>query len=124
MGALPDADLFGDQGSNTLGHVILKKNLYLPNLFELGLGKILAMEKENGGKRPQGAYGKMAELSPGKDTTTGHWELAGLPVSSPFLFIPRVSQEIITEFERLIGAKLWATFLFSTEIIKKWERSI
>ena len=121
MGALPDADLFGDQGSNTLGHVILKKNLYLPNLFELGLGKILALEKVNGGKKPQGAYGKMAELSPGKDTTTGHWELAGLPVSKPFPLYPKgFPREIITEFERLIGRKTLGNIPFSgTEIIIK-----
>lgn len=122
VGALPDAAIFGDKGSNTLGHVILKrKALNIPNLVELGLMEILSFKGRNNKKGPQGAYGKMAEKSPGKDTTTGHWELAGLILPKPFPIYPKgFPSEIILAFERLIGRKTLGNFPFSgTEIIKK-----
>jgi len=121
VGALPDADIFGDEGSNTLGHVILNKNhLHIPNLIELGLMKILSLKEKNN-RKPQGAYGKMAEKSPGKDTTTGHWELAGLVLTQPFPVYPEgFPAEIITAFEKIIGRKTLGNIPFSgTEIIKK-----
>jgi len=124
VGALPDADRYGDQGSNTLGHVALKwKDLRIPNLVELGLKEVLSM-KDNGdraGEIARGAYGKMAEVSPGKDTTTGHWELAGLTLSKAFPLYPQgFPPEIITAFEKLIGRKALGNIPFSgTEIIKK-----
>jgi phosphopentomutase len=79
VGALPDADRYGDEGSNTLGNMAKALGgLSLPNLETLGLGNIGDFEGIK--KRPdcKGAYGKMAEASPGKDTTTGHWEMMGV----------------------------------------------
>lgn len=131
VGALPDADQFGDQGSNTLGHVILKrKKIHIPNLYSLGLGRILNLQQTNSGaaaggegnngEKLRGAFGKMAEVSPGKDTTTGHWELAGLVIPKAFPVYPQgFPAEVITAFERLIGRKILGNIPFSgTEIIK------
>jgi len=85
-GELPDAALYKDEGSNTIGNI--KKvipELRLPNLEKIGLGNIdapLGFEKE---MAPIGAFGKSAEVSPGKDTTTGHWEMAGIQLDMAFL---------------------------------------
>jgi phosphopentomutase len=125
VGALPDAARFGDQGSNTLGHVIMKnKGIRIPHLVSLGLKKILpdnTFSEKTEPEKPQGAYGKMAELSPGKDTITGHWELAGLVLTDPFPLYPQgFPPEIITSFEKIIGRKILGNIPFSgTEIIKK-----
>ncbi len=119
---MPDAARFGDQGSNTLGHVALKrKDLRIPNLVALGLNKLLSIKGTKKTERLLGAYGKMAELSPGKDTTTGHWELAGLTVQKAFPLYPQgFPPGIITSFEKLIGRKTLGNIPFSgTEIIKK-----
>ena len=90
VGALPDADRFGDQGSNTLGHVISrKKDIHIPNLFSLGLDRVLSIDGIEGKGKTCGAFGKMAEVSPGKDTITGHWELAGLIVPKKFPVYPQ-----------------------------------
>lgn len=127
VGALPDAASFGDQGSNTLGHVIMSnKGIKIPHLFSLGLKKILPVkyfsEKDEPERTLLGAYGKMAELSPGKDTITGHWELAGVVMKEPFPLYPRgFPTEIITPFEKLTGRKILGNIPFSgTEIIKKY----
>ncbi len=123
MGALPDADRFGDQGSNTLGHVISrKKDIHIPNLFSLGLDRVLSIDGIEGKGKTCGAFGKMAEVSPGKDTITGHWELAGLIVPKKFPVYPQgFPPEIITAFEKMIGRKVLGNIPFSgTEIIKKW----
>lgn len=82
VGAAPDADAYGDSGSDTLRHVLERHPAPLPNLERLGLLSLAGMG------RPSGARGKMAELSAGKDTTTGHWELMGLVVDRPFPSIP------------------------------------
>ena len=104
-GALPDAALYGDAGSNTLGHIIENAAPKLPNMENMGLGLI-----ENvGGNKPAngaGAYGRAAELSAGKDTTTGHWELTGLKLEKPFPTYPEgFPPEVIGAFEAAIGTK-------------------
>ncbi len=123
VGALPDADKFGDQGSNTLGHVILRrKGIRIPNLLSLGLNKILDIKEIGNEEKPRGAFGKMAEVSPGKDTITGHWELAGLIVPEPFPVYPRgFPLQLIDSFEKLIQRATLGNIPFSgTEIIKLW----
>ncbi|KUK53385.1 MAG: Phosphopentomutase [Desulfotomaculum sp. 46_296] len=105
VGALPDADRYGDEGSNTFLNCAKEAGgLYLPNLARLGLGNILNLPGVPPAVQPAGAYGKMAELSPGKDTTTGHWEIAGLILDKPFPLYPNgFPPELISGFEERIG---------------------
>ena len=92
-GNAPDAEKFGDAGANTLLHVIEKKNPDIPNLMELGLGRILGLKDA---EDPVGCYGRMQEKSVGKDTTSGHWEIAGLTLNKAFPTYPNgFPQEII-----------------------------
>jgi len=84
VGELPDAALFGDVGSNTLGHIAeAVKGIHLPNLERLGLGKIIPILGLSADTPAIGAYGKMAELSKGKDSTAGHWEMSGIITEIP-----------------------------------------
>ncbi|MBQ3077683.1 MAG: phosphopentomutase, partial [Clostridia bacterium] len=78
IGALPDAAQYGDAGSNTLSHVLAAAPVALPNLTAMGLGLIEGVQGLPHVEAPTASYGRMAEFSAGKDTTTGHWELAGL----------------------------------------------
>jgi phosphopentomutase len=104
VGELPDARDFGDEGSNTLGHVLESQRPELPNLERLGLLHLLPQPGSS--ESPVAAWGKMAEVSAGKDTTTGHWEMMGLVVKDPFRTYPKgFPREVIDEFERRIGRK-------------------
>ncbi|MQL52069.1 phosphopentomutase [Desulfofundulus thermobenzoicus] len=105
IGALPDAARYGDEGSNTLAHIArYVGGLRLPHLGALGLGNILAIEGVPPAGKPKAAYGRMAEASAGKDTTTGHWEIAGLLLERPFPVYPHgFPPEIIKPFEERIG---------------------
>lgn len=104
-GALPDAANYGDAGANTLGHVIEACKPELPNMEQMGLGLIPGV----GGRLPadgKGAYGRAAEVSAGKDTTTGHWEIAGLRLDKPFPTYPNgFPAEVMDAFEAAIGTK-------------------
>lgn len=104
IGALPDAEQYGDAGSNTLAHIARAVGgLKLPHLSRLGLGNITTVEGVPPVDQPQAAYGRMAEASAGKDTTTGHWEIAGLLLERPFPVYPHgFPQEIIKPFEERI----------------------
>ena len=82
VGELPDAKDFGDEGSNTLGHVLDSQHPSLPTLTRLGLLHTLPTPATT--ENAAAAYGRMAERSAGKDTTTGHWEMMGLVVEDPF----------------------------------------
>jgi phosphopentomutase len=89
IGELPDAAQFGDQGANTLRHIASSvPELNLPHLVQLGLANIEPLHHIKGIEYPLAYYGKMAEISVGKDTMTGHWELMGLHVKSPFQVFP------------------------------------
>lgn len=121
VGALPDAVNYGDKGSNTLGHIAGHlENWRLPNLLSLGLGEIVPLPGQDGIKI-RGAYGKMNSLSPGKDTTSGHWELAGLILEKPFPLYPGgFPGELISAFEQKIGRKILGNEAASgTEIIAR-----
>ena len=119
IGELPDADKYGDKGSNTLMHVKeALPALNLKNMCNLGLGLIdgdNVYEKVN---NPKGIYGKMAEHSAGKDTTTGHWELSGIWIDKPFPTYPKgFPKEIIEEFESKIGRKVLGNCVASGTVI-------
>lgn len=103
-GELPDARNYGDAGSDTLGNIAKRVPLALPNLRRLGLARVAAINRVEPDPRPLGAYGRMAEASPGKDSVTGHWELMGLVLDRPFPVFPHgFPAELIEEFERRIG---------------------
>ena len=105
-GALPDAAAFGDEGANTLGHIHQKIGLKVPNMRKMGLGAIPGI-----GMSPadniHGSTGRAIEVSQGKDTTTGHWEMSGLKLSQAFPTYPDgFPQEVIAAFESAIGTKV------------------
>ena len=116
-GALPDAAAYGDEGANTLAHVILSENPTLPNLKHMGLGYIEGIPCERP-KSAMGAAGRAVEKSPGKDTTTGHWEMAGIRLNKPFPTFPNgFPPEVIAEFERAIGRKTLGNYAASGTVI-------
>jgi phosphopentomutase len=121
VGEAPDAADFGDAGSDTLGHVLASREVRIPNLAALGLGNLPPSFAGARNPRPDGAFGKMAERSAGKDTTTGHWELAGLVTHTPFKTYPGgFPPEIIEPFERRIGRRVLGNKAASgTEILKE-----
>ncbi len=103
-GELPDARDYGDTGSDTLGNISRRIPLLVPNLRRLGLTRVSSVKRLNGEPEPIGAFGRMAEASPGKDSVTGHWELTGLVLDRPFPVFPNgFPRELIDEFERRIG---------------------
>jgi phosphopentomutase len=106
IGELPDARDYGDVGRNTLGHIAESRPLGLPNLLRLGLGNIAPLKHLAPADSPIGAYGKGATHSPGKDTTTGHWEMAGVWLDQAFPVYPHgFPHDLIAEFEKLIGRR-------------------
>ena len=122
IGELPDANKYGDTGSNTLVNIAQAVGgLKLPNLASLGLGNIAEIKGVPSTDNPLGAFGKMAEKSAGKDTNTGHWEIAGLKIDKPFPTYPDgFPKEVIEEFEKVTGRKAIGNKAASgTEIIKE-----
>lgn len=108
IGEQPDAPKFRDEGANTLGHIAERvEHFHLPNLAKLGLGNIAPLRNVPAASQPAAHYGKMQEISMGKDTTTGHWEIMGLHVSTPFKTYPDgFPAALISEFEERIGRKV------------------
>jgi phosphopentomutase len=104
IGEMPDAEAYGDKGSDTLGNIARRRVLHLPNLCRLGLANIKPLVGLAPDPTPLGAYGRAALASPGKDTTTGHWEMAGIHLAKPFPLFPHgFPREIMDEFEKCIG---------------------
>lgn len=120
IGELPDANLYNDNGSNTLENIAKKiKGFSLPNLESFGLGMIDGVKKFKKNNNVIANYGKMAERSKGKDTTTGHWELSGIVLEKPFPVYDKFPDEIIKNFEKKIGRSILGNYPSSgTEIIK------
>ncbi|NLL06864.1 MAG: phosphopentomutase [Clostridiaceae bacterium] len=121
IGELPDAHKYGDKGSNTLGNIAASiKDFSLPNLQQLGLGNIDNIKGIKPVNNPKGCYGRMAEMSAGKDTTTGHWEISGIILKKPFPVYPKgFPKDIIDAFEKAINTKVIGNVAASgTEIIK------
>lgn len=105
-GELPDAHLFGDVGSNTIKHIADAAGpIHLPNMEQLGYGHLTEINGVKPIDNPIGCYSKMAEISNGKDTMTGHWELMGLKISDPFITFTDTGfpQELIDEFVARTG---------------------
>ena len=88
VGEMPDAAAYGDAGSDTLGNIARQRGLRVPNLCALGLGNLKAIPELARAERPEGAFGRCALQSPGKDTTTGHWEMVGIHLARPFPLFP------------------------------------
>jgi phosphopentomutase len=122
VGELPDADTYGDKGANTLGHIDQNVDfLSLPNLEKLGLGNIISLTKVKKQDNALAAWGKSMEKSPGKDTITGHWEIAGLILKESFPTYPNgFPEELIKKVEEVTGYKVIGNKPASgTEIIKE-----
>src|SRR6266481_3254574 len=121
IGELPDAADYGDVGRTTLGHIAESRPLRIPNLARLGLANIAPLKHQTPATVPIGAYGKGATRSPGKDTTTGHWEMAGVWLEQAFpVYKKGFPKELIEEFEKQIGRKTIGNKPASgTEIIKE-----
>ncbi len=121
IGELPDAGKYGDCGRDTLGHIARWRPLQVPNLARLGLGNIKPLEHIAAAAQPTGNYGKCATHSPGKDTTTGHWEMAGIWLEQAFPVYPHgFPREVMEAFERAIGRKTLGNKPASgTEILKE-----
>ena len=121
VGEAPDAAAFGDQGSDTLGHVLASRAVAIPNLTALGLGNLTPTFGGARRRDTDGAFGKMAERSAGKDTATGHWEMAGVVMATAFrVYLEGFPPEIVEPFERRIGRKVLGNKAASgTEILKE-----
>jgi phosphopentomutase len=121
IGPLPDADEYGDVGRNTLGHIAESRPLNVPNLTRLGLGNIAPLAHMPPAISPAASFGKGATVSPGKDTTTGHWEMAGIWLDQAFpVYKQGFPPEIMDGFEAQIGRKSIGNRPASgTEIIKE-----
>ena len=123
IGELPDAARFGDVGAHTLGAICRQvPDFRLPNLQRLGLGNIADLDRIDAVERPLAYYGKMAEVSVGKDTMTGHWELMGLQIETPFHTYPEgFPPALIERFERETGRPVIGNKPASgTEIIEEF----
>ena len=120
IGELPDAEKFGDVGSHTLRSISRSEKFCIPNLLKMGLGRIENQDFLLCEKNPTAAFGRMAEKSMGKDTTVGHWELAGIISASPFPTYPDgFPKEILEEFEKKTGRGVLCNMPYSgTEVIE------
>lgn len=122
IGELPDANEYGDKGSNTLGNIARTvKGFNIPNLEMLGIGNIDSVKGLKKTVSPLASYGRMTEASKGKDTATGHWEMAGIILDKPFPTYPQgFPQEIMKRFKMETGMDYLGNIAASgTEIIKK-----
>ena len=121
VGEMPDAAAYGDVGSDTLGNIARLRGLHLPNLCALGLGNLKPIPQLPQAVAPEGAWGRCTLASPGKDTTTGHWEMVGIHLEKPFPLYPNgFPPEIMREFENRIGRSTLGNKAASgTEIIKE-----
>ena len=122
VGDLPDAIDFGDTGSNTLGNIIKELGeLAIPNLVRLGIGNIQDVQIPYFDFAPIGCFGKACEVSIGKDTTTGHWEIAGIHLNSPFPVYPNgFPPDVMDAFHQATGVEsMWNKPASGSEIINQ-----
>src|SRR5207249_7477250 len=121
IGELPDAAEYGDVGRNTVGHIAESRPVEIPNLVRMGLANIARLKHLPPATAPIAAYGKGTTRSPGKDTTTGHWEMAGVWLDQAFpVYKNGFPRDLIEEFEKQIGRKTIGNKPASgTEIIKE-----
>lgn len=124
VGALPDAHLFGDEGASTIGSVSKSSKLNIPNLVSYGLGNIDGVDSIEKTDTPLGVFARIGEKSMGKDTTVGHWEIAGLISKHPMpTYENGFDKDIIAEFEKRTGRRVICNKPYSgTEVIKDYGR--
>ncbi len=125
IGAQEDAAQYGDEGTNTLGNVLEQTGVKLPNFEQLGLGNIEPLKSVSKCDQSIGSYGKMREVSPGKDSTTGHWEIAGIHLDQPFPTYPKgFPEEVIQRFCEKTGTDgVLANSPFSgTDVIREYGK--
>ena len=125
IGQMPDSPAFGDGGANTLASCARSKQLQIPNLLRAGLGNIRGVDCVEGVSNPIGAYGRMAESSRGKDTTIGHWELAGIVSDRPLPTYPQgFPEEILGPFREATGRGVLANAPWSgTAVIERYGQT-
>lgn len=125
IGALPDADAFGDSGSNTLAAVARSNQFNVPNMARIGLFNIDGVSCQKAAAHPEGAYGRLAEASMGKDTTTGHWEIAGVISEKPMPTYPNgFPDEIISAFKAATGRGVLCNRPYSgTDVIRDFGQA-
>ena len=118
VGELPDADKYGDCGSDTVGNISRRVPLKLPTLRSLGLPRVARVDGMALVNRPLGAFGRMAEQSAGKDSVTGHWEMSGIILDHAFPTFPDgFPADVIAEFERRIGRRTIGNYAASGTVI-------
>jgi len=124
IGEMPDAALYGDEGSNTLKAISKSRFFHAENLSKLGFFNIDGVDCRPGEASPLGAFARMAEASCGKDTTAGHWEIAGIKSGEPMPTFPDgFPDEVISRFERLTGREVLCNKPYSgTEVIKDYGK--
>ena len=122
IGEAPDAEKFGDSGANTLKSVYNTGKLKIPNLISLGLGNIEGVDFPEKAKAPMASYGRLREISAGKDTTIGHWEIAGIVSDTPLPTYPDgFPDDVIAEFEKKTGRKTLCNKPYSgTDVIRDY----
>ena len=122
IGEAPDAAEFGDEGSHTLGHIAEVAGLSVPNMQKMGLGNIETLKGIDPAESPSAFHTKLEEVSVGKDTMTGHWEIAGLRIDKPFRVFPDgFPEELVRQIEDHTGRKIVANRPASgTQIIDEW----
>ncbi|MFO7544531.1 MAG: phosphopentomutase [Trueperaceae bacterium] len=103
VGALPDAPAFGDEGAHTLDHTVAASGVHLPGFERLGLGNVEGVARLAPADAPLASYGRLLERSPGKDTTTGHWEFMGVVLEQPFRTFERFPDEVMRAFDDATG---------------------
>jgi phosphopentomutase len=107
VGGAPDAAAYGDAGADTLGNLWRRAGgLQLPTLRSLGLGRIMGLEDDHDAPPPRAAHGRMRQRSAGKDSTTGHWEIAGVVLDRPFAVFDRFPDALVEAIERDAGTRL------------------
>lgn len=121
IGAMDDAEEYGDKGANTLGHIAAHMPEFrIPNLISLGLGNIDGVDAIEKTQQPSGAFGRFEEASRGKDTITGHWEIAGLLTEVPFKTFPKFPDDFMAAYEKATGRGMLGNCAASgTEIIEQ-----
>ncbi len=124
IGEAPDAALFGDSGANTLRSVSKSKELYIPNLIKMGLGNIDGVDSVSDCEKAEACHLRLSEISRGKDTTVGHWELMGIVSENPLPTYPDgFPDEVINEIERVTARGVLCNLPYSgTEVIKKYGK--
>jgi phosphopentomutase len=123
VGALPDAEKFGDTGAHTLDHTLQTTGMKLPNFEKLGLGNIEGVSSLPNVSNPLASYGRMNEVSPGKDTSTGHWEFMGVILEHAFKSFPpeypSFPKAVMDAFDKVTGGHLGNYAASGTDIIEK-----